>query len=375
MDYHMVMICFLTSFALSVRCHGKLVFESSCLLIVSLIHAGSSSSCVGGYPNGANWTGGKCLLCTCRDGITECAPDLEHCCYRNDLRNISQYYEHGEEWREKCSVCICNNGVEQCPLYPCPDVIRVPESENSTCGPNPHYVIDECGCKKLRCRYTCTDEEGLSDRDTPGTQGRQYHHKQKWTKYRGKTGVCETCLCLDGEKACINQSADCSETLDMHKCHHSYKKIEEGHCCPTWHCPKHEGCHMSEWGEWGKCNRSCGYGISRRYRKITSRRKNATCPSTSEKRHCILRHCPGKTYNDTGMDMKKAVHLHTRRGCQNVHNMKSMHCSITKCLPYGLTNKPLYITTIKVEMRCKRNESVHYHYELFAKIGSCGCLP
>jgi hypothetical protein len=26
----------------------------------------------------------------------------------------------------------------------------------------------------------------------------------------------------------------------MHKCHHSYKKIEEGHCCPTWHCPSIE---------------------------------------------------------------------------------------------------------------------------------------
>ena len=69
--------------------HGKLVFKSlvcyvlviTCL-IVSLLYAGSSTSslkCVGGYPNGANWTGGKCLLCTCRDGTTECAPDIESC--------------------------------------------------------------------------------------------------------------------------------------------------------------------------------------------------------------------------------------------------------------------------------------------------------
>ena len=131
---------------------------------------------------------------------------------------------------------------------------------------------------------------------------------------------------------------------------------------------------MSEWGEWGKCSRACGYGISSRHRRITRQRHNSTCPSTSDKRHCILRHCPGRRYNQTDMDLLQPVHLRSRRGCQNVHNnITSVHCSVTKCTPYGLANRPLVEETIKVAMRCTNSTIVHY--ELFAQIMSCGCMP
>jgi hypothetical protein len=52
-------------------------------------------------------------------------------------------------------------------------------------------------------------------------------------------------------------------------------------------------CHVSSWGQWGQCSRSCGVGHHSRVREVTRSPLHHKCPALVLKQECSLYPCPG----------------------------------------------------------------------------------